>query len=216
MKILYSLMLELYWILLRISIRPQLQGLELVKQDIEAGRTPVFALPHHTILLSVLAYAGHPATLLASLSKDGEFAAKFLKRRGFRLVRGSSSRGGKEAREQLDAALSNGEPVAITFDGPRGPRLIPKPGIALCGWRATGSVYLLKHRIRRLPLIGRRLSIRLKSWDRFELPLPGCFFECEFVRLPLPEKNAHSREEWVDLALQMIHEETVSFYADKS
>lgn len=214
MKILYSLILELYWTLLRITVRPRLLGLELVKEEIAAGRTPVFALPHHTILLSVLAYVGHPATLLASLSKDGEFAAKFLKKRGFRLVRGSSSRGGKEAREQLDTALCEGEPVAITFDGPRGPRLVPKPGIALCGWQATGSIYLLKHRIRRTPVIGRKLSVRLKSWDRFEIPLPGCFFECEFARLLLPEKNTHSREEWVDLALRTIHDETVSFYSE--
>ncbi|MEY2987174.1 MAG: hypothetical protein RJB13_695, partial [Pseudomonadota bacterium] len=94
MKLLYSLLLEFYWLLLRCTIRLKIRGLELIERELESGRTPVFAVPHHVILLSALAYAGRSATLLASLSKDGEFAANFLQRRGFRLVRGSSSRGG--------------------------------------------------------------------------------------------------------------------------
>lgn len=212
MKLIYTLLLESYWLLLRCTIKLRTRGLELVEQELLSGRTPVFALPHHTILLSALAYAGRDATLLASLSKDGEFAANFLRRRGFRLVRGSSSRGGKEALTQLEVALREGRPVAITFDGPRGPRLVAKPGVALCGWQATGSIFLLKHRLLPTSLLGREMCLKLRSWDRFVLPLPGCCFECEFEPVQMPDKNTCSREDWVSLALQKINDQSVNFY----
>lgn len=216
MKLVYILLLEIYWMLLKRTVRIKIQGLEVVDKEVNDGRTPVFALPHHTILLSALAYAGREATLLASLSKDGEFAAKFLQRRGFRLARGSSSRGGKEALAQLETALQQGSPVAITFDGPRGPRLIPKPGVALCGWQASGSIFLLKHSVVPTTLLGRKLCVILNSWDRFVLPLPGCAFECEFASVVMPDKNTCTREQWVDLALGRIEEHAVRFYSDQA
>lgn len=213
MALLYSLLLELFWHVLKCTVRLKIRGLEAIERELASGRTPVFALPHHTIILSAMAYAGREATLLASLSKDGEFAAKFLQRRGFSLVRGSSSRGGKEALTQLEVALQRGSPVAITFDGPRGPRLVPKPGVALCGWRATGSIFLLKHRVVPTRGFGRKLCVVLKTWDRFVLPLPGCTIECEFALIPMPDKQNLSREEWVSLALTSVESETREFYA---
>ena len=212
MALLFSLLLELYWHILKCTVRLQIRGLEVVERELSAGKTPVFALPHHTILLSALAYAGREATLLASLSKDGEFAAKFLQRRGFGLVRGSSSRGCKEALVQLEEALQRGSPVAITFDGPRGPRLVPKPGVALCGWQASGSIFLLKHRVVPSRSVGRKLCATLKSWDRFVLPFPGCTIECEFAALALPDKLSLTREEWVSGALLLIEDQTHKFY----
>ncbi|MEY4066592.1 MAG: hypothetical protein RIR26_2800 [Pseudomonadota bacterium] len=189
-----------------------IQGLDQVDRELIEGRVPVFAVPHHTIFLSVLGYRNRRATLLASLSKDGELAAQFLQRRGFALVRGSSSRGGKEALHELRSALDLKSPVAITFDGPRGPRLRPKPGIALCAWHATGALFLLKHTVEPSPLFKKPLCIRLKSWDRFVLPLPGMRLRVEFEKLELPQKETHSREEWVEKALKALENRCQSFY----
>jgi lysophospholipid acyltransferase (LPLAT)-like uncharacterized protein len=146
------------------------------------------------------------------LSKDGEFAAQFLKRRGFALVRGSSSRGGKEALHELRSALELKSPVAITFDGPRGPRLVPKPGIALCAWHASGSLYLLRHTVEPSLFSKKGLCLRLKSWDRFVVPLPGMRLRVEFEKLELPQKEAHSREEWVSLSLNALQKSCQGFY----
>lgn len=212
MKLLVVLVLEIYWYLLRLTIRLRIRGLELVEEELGRGLVPVFAVPHHTILLSALAYGHRPATLLASLSKDGELAAQFLKRRGFSMVRGSSSRGGQQALESLKEALGSGQAVAVTFDGPRGPRLVPKAGVAVCGWYASGAVYLLKHTILPSWFFPGGLCVRLKSWDRFILPLPGCRVATEFFKIQVPEKTTQSKEDWVSGVLMQLETETKTFY----
>jgi lysophospholipid acyltransferase (LPLAT)-like uncharacterized protein len=139
-----------------------------------------------------------------------------MKRRGFALVRGSSSRGGKEALLSLMGAIDLGHPVAITFDGPRGPRLKPKAGIAVCGWHASGSMFLMKHSLEPVWFFPRGLCVRLKSWDRFVIPLPGCRLRIEFSKLCLPQKTTHSREEWVSFTLNELEMNTLEFYGEKS
>lgn len=214
MNFLVSLLLELFWKLWTSTIRLEVHGLELVDDERKEGLVPVFAVPHHAIVLSALAYRGRPATLLASLSKDGELASRFLAKRGFKLVRGSSSRGGKEALANLQEAINEGQPVAITFDGPRGPRLVPKAGVAVCGWHATGGVYLVKAVVLPSRFGSAGLCLRLNSWDRFIIPLPFCRLRVEFARLVLPDKKQHPLEEWVSQALQKIRLEAESFYAE--
>ncbi len=212
MNLLISFFLEVFWQLWKWTLRYEIRGLETVDREISAGLVPVFAVPHHTILLSALCYGNRPATLLASLSSDGEIAARFLRKRGFRIVRGSSSRGGKEALGSLKLALQSGQPVAITFDGPRGPRLIPKAGVAVCAWHASGSLFLLKFQVKPI-LFGRLLAcIRLNSWDRFLIPLPFCRFSVTFEKLELPEKKENPLEEWVNQSLAILRTEAVQYY----
>lgn len=212
MKLLISILLEMFWQLWSWTVRMDIHGLEPVDAELSQGLVPVFALPHHAILLGALAYRNRPATLLASLSSDGEFAAQFLAKRGFRLVRGSSSRGGKQALEQLKQALRAGEPVAITYDGPRGPELIPKPGIGVCAWHASGGLYLLKIRIRSSRLRKEGLCLRLKSWDRFVVPMPFCRVKVEFEKLEVLKKETHPQSEWVSHALSVLQAESLAFY----
>jgi lysophospholipid acyltransferase (LPLAT)-like uncharacterized protein len=216
MNFLVPLLLEFFWKLWTSTIRLEVQGLEAIDSDRKAGFVPVFAVPHHAILLSALAYQGRPATLLASLSKDGELASRFLAKRGFKLVRGSSSRGGKKALTDLHDAIREGQPVAITFDGPRGPRLIPKAGVAVCGWHATGGVYLVKAVVHPSRIIGVKLCLRLNSWDRFVIPLPFCRLHVVFAKLDLPDKKQHPLEEWVSHTLLQIRSDAEAFYAEPS
>lgn len=213
MKILVSLILEFFWRLWSWTIRCDIQGIENVDAEMAQGCVPVFAVPHHTILLAALGYRHRRATVLASLSSDGEIAAQFMEKRGFQLVRGSSSRGGKEALESLKNALILGEPVAITFDGPRGPRLVPKPGIGICAWHATGSLYLLKIKV--LPSLFNKngLCLRLNSWDQFVVPFPFARLSICFEKLVLPEKEKNPLEEWVRQTLSVIQFESAQFYA---
>ena len=62
----------------------------------------------------------HGAALI-SASRDGELLADAIKRFGFDVVRGSSSRLGASAILQLTDVLASGHDVVITPDGPRGP-----------------------------------------------------------------------------------------------
>ena len=107
---------------------------------------------------------------LISLSKDGEILAQLLHDWGYELVRGSSSKGGKEALEQM-TTLAARSILLITPDGPRGPRHQMKPGAVIAAQRACVPLYLC-----RIKTEGWRFE---KSWDKFLLPYPFARIEVE-------------------------------------
>lgn len=121
----------------------------------------------------------HPIALI-SASKDGEILSSVLTEWRYKLVRGSSNKRGMEALEDAIAQLKRGEvdTLAITPDGPRGPRHLFKRG-AFIAARETG-----------LPLVmftvAYSRSITLKSWDKFEVPLPFSRVDVTLTEIPLP------------------------------
>ncbi len=105
----------------------------------------------------------NPAAIVSS-SKDGELLTRVLEHWGYHLVRGSSSKGGKEALENLVEKAREGFTVVITPDGPRGPAREFKAG-AVVAAKKSGVPLLLAG-------IGFSKSVKLKSWDSFEIPYP--------------------------------------------
>jgi len=106
---------------------------------------------------------------IVSASKDGAFLAAVLERFGVQPVRGSSSRRGPQALLELTTWAEKGYDLAITPDGPRGPRYVVQEGAMslaqITGLPIVPVSYSLKHKI------------LLKSWDRFQIPVP--FALCE-------------------------------------
>jgi lysophospholipid acyltransferase (LPLAT)-like uncharacterized protein len=106
---------------------------------------------------------------LVSASKDGALLVAVLECFRAQPVRGSSSRRGPRALLELTTWAAKGYDIAITPDGPRGPACVAQGGVIALA-QATGlavvpwSYYA-------------RWKVRLKSWDRFEIPLP--FSRCE-------------------------------------
>ncbi len=103
-------------------------------------------------------------TVLTSPSRDGEIIAQVAK--GFRMgaVRGSSSRRGGQSVRELIRLVKAGGDIAITPDGPRGPRYKLGPGAILLA-QVTGAVLAPVH-----ATFSR--CLRLKTWDGFIIPLP--------------------------------------------
>jgi lysophospholipid acyltransferase (LPLAT)-like uncharacterized protein len=101
---------------------------------------------------------------MVSASKDGGVVARILEHFGVQPVRGSSSRRGPQALLELTTWAERGYDLAITPDGPRGPRYEFQPG-ALALAQLTGK-----------PLVPvsyhLNWKICLRSWDRFQIPLP--------------------------------------------
>ncbi len=105
----------------------------------------------------------HGAALI-SASRDGELLADAIKRFGFDVVRGSSSRLGASAILQLEGVLASGRDVVITPDGPRGPAYKLGPGIIFLAQKSGAAV---------VPINMEYSSCwRIKSWDRFIVPRP--------------------------------------------
>lgn len=101
---------------------------------------------------------------LVSQSRDGQLLASLLRQWGYTILRGSSSRGSKEAMSAMRAAIRDGHPLCITPDGPRGPYHEMKMGAIRVA--QTMNVPLL------MVNVGYRRFRRLRSWDRFEIPMP--------------------------------------------
>ncbi len=101
---------------------------------------------------------------LISASRDGDLLADGVKRFGYDVIRGSSSRLGASAILQLTQVLASGRDVVITPDGPRGPAYELGPGIIFLAQRSGAAVLPMNLEYSR--------CWRLGSWDRFIVPRP--------------------------------------------
>jgi len=109
-------------------------------------------------------FPGRLGAALASASKDGEIISAFLERFGIRAIRGSSSRGGGRALIEMKRAMEAGYIMAITPDGPRGPRYSISPGVIKLA-QITGGLILPIH-------VTYSSYWQLKTWDGFMIPKP--------------------------------------------
>jgi len=127
--------------------------------------TPVIFVFWHGQLLPLVHHHRHEGiVVLVSEHGDGEYIARIIERNGFGTVRGSSTRGGIRGLRRLVRAARAGHDLAITPDGPRGPRGAFKPG-ALVAAQMTGLPVI--------PLaVGTSSGWRLSSWDGFLVPKP--------------------------------------------
>ena len=134
-----------------------------------AGERYIYAFWHENLLLPAYHYGRPDVYVLISQHADGQLIAEVCRRLHFSLVRGSTTRGGIEAVRRM-LRLSREAHLAVTPDGPRGPRRRVQPGL----------VYLAAHT--GLPIvpagIGFRRPWRLRSWDRFALPRPWSWATC--------------------------------------
>jgi len=139
----------------------------------------IFALWHNRLALCMKVYESfvrphHPRDHLAALvsaSKDGALLASILEAFGVQAVRGSSSRRGAQALLELTSWAKRGYDLAVTPDGPRGPRYVVQEGVLALA-QITGQ-----------PIIPYSCEldwkIQLNSWDGFQIPLP--FSRCKMT-----------------------------------
>jgi lysophospholipid acyltransferase (LPLAT)-like uncharacterized protein len=142
----------------------------------------IFCMWHNRLALCVEAYRLYSRmrktigmAALVSASKDGGFLAGILECLKIQPVRGSSSRRGPQALLELTTWAERGYDLAITPDGPRGPAYLVQDGVMSLA-QLTGLTII--------PFsFEARWKIRVKSWDRFQIPLP--FSRCE-MRMGAP------------------------------
>jgi lysophospholipid acyltransferase (LPLAT)-like uncharacterized protein len=108
--------------------------------------------------------AGRPVALLTSLSRDGELAARMAGMRGYRTIRGSTSRGGLGSLLRMNRAMRAGSSAATAPDGPRGPAQVVQPGTVMLAKLAGAPIVPLAYAASR--------SWRVSSWDRLVVPKP--------------------------------------------
>ena len=104
---------------------------------------------------------------MVSPSKDGEIVAQFVKKLGYSVARGSSSRGGKDAKNDAILALDKGTMAAITVDGPKGPRNKAKPGIINLS-KVSGASIIPISPITEKPKVFEKAWIKINSQNPFQ------------------------------------------------
>ena len=139
------------------------EGATPLKHGAGAG-AEIFCFWHQCVLPCTVYFRRTGATILISRSFDGELIARTLALFGYRAVRGSSSRGAREGLLGLKGVIEAGCPAIFTADGPRGPIYQTKMGpirLAQMTGARIGAFHLEPER-----------AWRMRSWDRFLLPLP--------------------------------------------
>lgn len=146
------------------SLRVEVHGGEIPLAFHQKKKGVILTFWHSMILMASFPYRGSGIHVLVSRHGDGELIGRVVQRFGFFLVRGSSSRGGKEALQEMVTLMRQNRDVGITPDGPRGPAEEVKPGIAQLA-RLTGAPVIPA------AFSGSRMKI-LATWDRFRIPCP--------------------------------------------
>lgn len=119
---------------------------------------------HETLLPLLLLHRHQGISIVVSEARDGRYLADLAERIGYQTIGGSSHRGRVKAMRGTVRAFDEAALIALTPDGPRGPRRVMKPGAIEAVGRAGGLV---------LPVAAAaRPARRLASWDRFMVPVP--------------------------------------------
>lgn len=116
--------------------------------------------------LALIPRFGHIGpTILVSHSKDGAIMAKGATELGYRVTRGSSTRGAVGGLLALIKAVKEGHMVVLAVDGPQGPRGVCKPGIVRVVQKSGVPLFPVG-------VAGSARFVFKKTWNQCYLPLP--------------------------------------------
>ena len=147
------------------------EGREHLDALFAGGPPAILAFWHDQVIMGAyytgtrMARGGVDVTALTSRSGDGELVARVMRRWGARIVRGSSSAGGREAILALRTVVRRhrSSPIMVP-DGPRGPARHLKRGILVLS-RVSGAPVLAMG-------FASSRDWRLSTWDRMTIPGP--------------------------------------------
>jgi lysophospholipid acyltransferase (LPLAT)-like uncharacterized protein len=124
----------------------------------------IFALWHGQLLPLVVRHRSQGVRILISEHRDGELIAQIAARLGLDSIRGSTTRGAARALLAMCEALTSGDEVAVTPDGPRGPARSFASGTIVAAHRAKAPIVAIG--------VSASAAWRLGSWDAFMIPKP--------------------------------------------
>ncbi|MBI4777532.1 lysophospholipid acyltransferase family protein [Candidatus Desantisbacteria bacterium] len=168
-KILYIILPLIAKILIRLlfcTIRLRVVGEENAEGQTQDSKIQVIYAFWHGQQFLLVPYMSHrDIILMSSLSRDGEYQARILQRFGYKIVRGSSAKGGMRGLIGLIKGMRDGHDCGLAVDGPTGPIYEPKEGIIALA-RKTGA-YIV-------PLVSatRHKWTFEAAWDKYVLPKP--------------------------------------------
>ena len=144
----------------------------------------VMLVTFHGMLLHLLAlprFIPRQGVVMLSPSYDGRLLAAFLKHFGVNHVFGSSRSRNIAGSLELIRRTQAGEVGLVAVDGPRGPRGVVKPGFLKLAAAADAHLLLVTSTA--------SCGIKLKSWDRAQIPAPFAKLQFSLQLLPPPTRT---------------------------
>src|ERR1700735_2757221 len=129
-----------YWVMRLIgpTLRVEIVGVQNAVQIRDAGEVAVGAFWHRCIFSAIWVWRKRGIVVLNTVNFDGQWTRRVIERLGFGTAQGSSTRGAIEGLTIMAGRLEEGKNVALTIDGPHGPRYVAKPGAVILA-RRTGK-----------------------------------------------------------------------------
>lgn len=199
-----------YMSLLAHTMRWKVEGVDHIRKLWDSPQGWVAATWHSRILLMPYIQIiqrpkwpkpPHPAALMVSPSKDGEFTKRAGTWLGLFIIRGSSSgrsdkgkRGVSAARESMEV-MKKGGCIVMTIDGPKGPREVV----------GIGTIKLAQQMGAPIVIYGLSANAkRMDTWDRLLWPKPFAR-GAVVISEPIPTSKSMDSEELrqrVEIALK--------------
>ncbi len=160
-----SLLIAAYLRFAYATSRWQVRGWDNIQGQIDAGQPVILCFWHARMIMSMYGWRHtHPLNMLSTPHRDGKIAALTYNRLGIKTIWGSTKKGGTGAARAMIKALKSGEIVAITPDGPKGPRQRMQPS-AIDIARMSGA--------KLAPVSAASSNSKiLGTWDRLQIPKP--------------------------------------------
>jgi lysophospholipid acyltransferase (LPLAT)-like uncharacterized protein len=160
-----------------------------VPTNFDENESYVVAFWHGELLMQPYNYKNikpkGKVSAMISEHKDGEAITKTVEFLGIDSIRGSSTRGGSKALIAAIKELKKGNDIAITPDGPRGPRFSVANGIVAISKKTHAKI---------LPFNCKPKKYwQFNSWDKFIIPKPFTTIEF-FIGEPFSVQNIEIEE----------------------
>lgn len=147
--------------------RVEIKGIENAEKAMASGRPILYCCWHGRLIYASfgLSLVRKGLWAIASKHRDAEIMGRILESWGYRLIRGSSNKGGKEVLRNMTKIFASDTPyICITNDGPKGPRNIAKPGSLTLARKFDAHILTITGTSQKY--------FEMKSWDKFRLPKP--------------------------------------------
>jgi lysophospholipid acyltransferase (LPLAT)-like uncharacterized protein len=179
----------------------------------EQGQPIIAAFWHQRLLMMPFLPRRGKVGMLISQHRDGEFIARAVKLFGVDAVRGSTTRGGLSALRGMIRSFRAGANLAITPDGPQGPKHVVQIGVVELARQTGAPILPVTYSASRRKVFA--------SWDNFILPLPFCrvayvWGEPLFVPREISKEGLEENRLLLQERLRQITEEADQIFRKKS
>jgi lysophospholipid acyltransferase (LPLAT)-like uncharacterized protein len=192
------------------TLRLEIVGVQNAVQIRDGGEVAIGAFWHRCIFSAIWVWRNRGIIVLNTVNFDGQWTRRVIERLGFGTAQGSSSRGAIEGLMIMASRLEEGKHVALTIDGPRGPRYVAKPGAVILA-RRTGCPVSVFH------VALERAHTFKNSWDLFQIPYPfsrAVMFVAPPIRVPLDADSdtVHQKQKEIQAALERVRDVAESWF----